>query len=260
VSDGAIHTRVEAPVGWLIIDRPDKRNAFTSAMWRDLPVKLKELEAHPDVRVILLRGEGMEAFSAGADIAAFHADVEAGTRPDGVDSVTVEAFLAVEHCAKPTVAVVHGVCFGGGCALALSADIRLASVEARFAITPAKIGLGYPYDGVRRAVEELGAANARYLLLTARAFDAKEAHAMGIVQEVHEGADLDEAATRLGHELAALAPKSIRAIKETVRQAQTAEPDLNLVDHYTRSCFDSADFAEGVRAFTEKRTPNFRGE
>ncbi len=154
----------EPPLGWLIFNRPEKLNAFNAAMWGAIPGALADLEADPEIRVVVVRGAGDRAFSAGADISEFDSVPNTG---DG-DGVSIfGAFDALAACAKPTVAMIHGVCMGGGCAAALSIDIRLASETAEFAITPARLGLGYSFEGIERAVQELGPANARYLFITA---------------------------------------------------------------------------------------------
>jgi enoyl-CoA hydratase/carnithine racemase len=256
-----IEVELESPLAWITINRPDKHNAFSTSMWEALVEAIHALEANSDVRVILLKGAGEKAFSAGADIDGFREKVDSeGDAPTKVDRPTESAFLVTERCKKPTISVITGICFGGGCAIALSTDFRLASDDSRFAITPVRLGLGYPFEGVRRAVEELGPSNARLVLMTARRFDAVEAKDLGIVHEVHGRDELMDAARKLGHELAANAPKSVATIKESVAQVMLpeSERDLANLDAMIKDCFDSEDFREGLRAFNEKRPPEFK--
>jgi enoyl-CoA hydratase/carnithine racemase len=261
VLDERIEVEVESPLAWITINRPEKHNSFATSMWEALIARLHELEENPDVRVILLKGAGEKAFSAGADIDGFREKVDSGDDPPTkVDKPTESAFVVTERCKKPTISVIQGICFGGGCAVALSTDFRLASDDSRFAITPVRLGLGYPFEGVRRAVEELGPSNARLVLMTARRFNAGEAKNLGIVHEVHPRENLIEAAKKLAMELAANAPKSVATIKESVAQVLLPESERNLehLDVMIKECFDSEDFREGLKAFNEKRPPEFK--
>lgn len=255
MSEAVVLIEKEPPLGWLIFNRPDKLNAFNAAMAQAIPEGLKELEDDPAIRVVIVRGAGEKAFSAGADISDFDPGGPAG---EGDGSLWA-AFRRFAECHKPTVAMIHGVCMGGGCAAALNIDIRLASEDARFAITPARLGLGYAFEGVERAVEELGPANARYLLITANRLNAEQALAMGLVQEVHPAAEIEAATRKLATQIAENAPRTIRAIRESVRQSvlDPAGRRSEVVEQLIRDCFESEDFKEGVRAFAEKRKPRF---
>lgn len=250
----------EPPLGWMIINRPEKMNAFTSAMWESVPGMLATLEEDPEIRVIVVRGAGERAFSAGADIHEFKDQREARKKSAVNTGATGAAFQAFENRAKPTVSMIRGICMGGGCAVALSTDIRVASTDSIFAITPARLGLAYPFGGFERAVSELGAANARYLFLTAKRIDAPRALAMGIVHELYEPEDFEEAAKAMALSIAENAPKTLRAIQESIRQAglPPGERDLEAIERLARECFESEDYQEGLRAFAEKRKPRFQ--
>lgn len=246
-------------IGWLIFNRPDKLNALNLEMWRAIPPAVQELEDDPDVRVILVRGADERAFAAGADISEFDRNRKDPRTAKEYDTINRAAFEALANCSKPTVAAIQGFCIGGGLAIALNIDIRLAGESARFAITPAKLGLGYPFTGVERVVQELGPAGARYVFLTAAQLEARKALELGIVQEVHPDGEVVTAATELGRAIAANAPITLRALKESIRQSTRAraERDIERTEGLIRACFDSADYAEGVKSFLEKRKPEF---
>ncbi|MDP7639934.1 MAG: enoyl-CoA hydratase-related protein [Candidatus Hydrogenedentes bacterium] len=258
--DSPILIRKEPPLGWMIINRSEKMNAFTSAMWESVPGLLDSLENDSEVRVIVVRGAGERAFSAGADIHEFK-DQRAARKESAVNTgATGAAFQAFENRGKPTVSMIRGICMGGGCAVALSTDIRVASSDSIFAITPARLGLAYPYGGIERAVSELGAAHARYLFLTAKRIGAEQALAMGIIHEMYEPEDFEEAAKTTALTVAENAPKTLRSIQESVRQAilPPEERDLKVLQRLARECFASKDYQEGLRAFAEKRKPRFQ--
>lgn len=257
--DDSLVIHVDGAVGWLTINRPAKFNALTQAMWARLPELLDELSANPAVRVIVIRGAGEHCFSAGADIAEFKARAESGEVDENALSPTSEAFDRIAECSTPTISMVHGHCFGGGCAIALATDIRVVSEDALFAITPAKLGLGYPFNGVERAVQELGPTHARYLLMTANRLNAADAFRIGLAHEVHPATKLEMATRALANTVASNAPKTIRAIRTSVAQAQLpeSERDLDLIATLIRECATSEDYQEGVRAFMEKRKPEF---
>lgn len=251
----------DPPLGWLIFNRPEKHNAFNAAMWEAIPRMLGALEDDPEVRVIIVRGAGERAFSAGADISEFKDELDAGDSPQENADTREPAFTRLARCEKPTIAMIHGICMGGGCALALNIDLRIASSDARFAITPARIGLGYPYSGIERAVRELGAPWTRYLFLTAGPVDAAKALEMGLVHEVHPPDELEEATKALALRIADNAPLTLRAIKESVKQSllDEAKRDVARADSLVKDCFESDDYREGLRAFAEKRKPQFKG-
>jgi enoyl-CoA hydratase len=259
MTDPLLLTSVEPPLGWLIFNRPDKLNALNLATWEALPGALAELERDDRVRVILIRGADERAFAAGADISEFEQNRKDPESAARYADANERAFAALRDSPKPTVAVIRGFCVGGGCAIALNIDIRIASSDAKFAITPARLGLGYAFSGIERAVQELGPASARYLFLTASHLSAARALELGLIQEVHEPDDILAAAERIGLTIAANAPHTLRAIKRSVLEAARApgERDHAEVERLINACFDSADYREGLRAFAEKRKPRF---
>ena len=262
MGDSVLLVEKEPPIGWLIFNRPEKLNALSTALWSAIPEGLAELEADPEIRVIVVRGAGERAFSAGADIGEFKNNdrTTEDQAPKENRGSLFHVLDGLAHCTKPTIAMIHGVCMGGGCAAALSIDLRVASEDAVFAITPARLGLGYSFEGIERAVQELGPANARYLLITAGTVDAQKALEMGLVQEVHAPDELESATRALAMRVAQNAPKTIRAVRESIRQSVLPPEDrqLEIVNGLIRECFESEDFKEGVRAFAEKRKPRFK--
>lgn len=248
----------EGTLAWLILNRPARRNAMTSAMWERLPELARELGQSPDVRVVLVRGAGAEAFSAGADIAQMQAQLaDPGALEITQQAVQIgqEAWARLE---RPTIAVIRGACTGGGCGLALCCDLRLATPESFFAIPPARLGLVYSLPDTRRLVDLVGPARAKEMLFTGRRVSAREALAWGLVNRLVPAAELEAQARELATGIAESAQSSVRAAKRIVDAiaagARQETPESRRL--YAES-FASAEFREGAAAFLEKRRPRF---
>lgn len=260
-SDSRIRVEVDAPVGRILVDHPERRNAVSLAMWRAIPEAVAALEARDDVRVILIAGAGELAFVSGADISEFATVRKDAATAAAYEAANAEAFAAVRNATKPTVAVIRGFCLGGGMGLAVACDLRLCSDDAVFGIPAARLGVGYPPDCMRDVVNAVGPARAKELFFTARRVTAAEALAMGFVTRTVPAADLAAQAATLAATIAATAPLTIRAAKAAIAHVvgDPAAADFARVQALTDACFDSADFAEGRSAFLEKREPTFRG-
>jgi enoyl-CoA hydratase len=248
------------PTATIVIDNKSRMNALTAAMWGQMPGLIAEAEGDPGVRVIILRGEGERAFSAGADISEFET-ARAGSSAIEYDALNDAAFNALSRCSKPTIAMIYGFCLGGGLGLALCTDIRFADEKSEFAIPAAKLGLGYNARWVRPLLAAIPPARAKEMLFTARRFKAEEALAMGLVNSLVPAAELQAKVGALADEIAANAPFTVRAAKLTIDTLirHPDNPDVSALDAAVDACFDSADYAEGRRAFLEKRKPRFEG-
>ncbi len=254
--------RREPPLGWILLNRPEVRNALDLRTWRQLAQSFASLEADPQIRVIIIRGVTAEAFVAGADISEFprlRSNPEQAREYEKAPGRVVEALI---RSAKPVIAMISGFCLGGGVQLALACDVKFAARKTRFGIPAARLGLAYPPQAVRMLVTTVGAAHARDILLSGRQFDADEALAMGLINRVFEPEVLEAETRNYALALARNAPLSIAAAKAAVAYACGLEgaADAAEVENMMWRSFDSQDYQEGVRAFLEKRAPNFVGK
>jgi enoyl-CoA hydratase/carnithine racemase len=249
-ADGAAH------IG---IDNRARRNAMTLGMWRSVGDLVARAAADDAVRVIVLRGAGGEAFCAGADISEF-AEVRTGDNVLRYGEAVAAAEQALAHVEKPTLAVIEGICFGGGMALAMSCDLRLAADNARFRIPAARLGLGYSYAAVAALAGKLGRDAVADILFTARILAAAEAGRLGIARVV-PAADLNAEAAETIAAIAENAPLTMRAVKRALVELGKPEShrDAARAEAAVAACFDSADYREGRTAFLEKRKPRFQG-
>jgi len=243
----------------VILDRASSRNAITLAMYEALPGIVADLDADPAVKVVVVRGAGDAACAAGADIKEFQQVRADSTSARSYNERVAAAETALAALSKPTVAMVHGFCIGGGCGLALACDLRLADDNARFGITPAKLGLVYSLESTKRLVDVVGPARAKWILMTGLQVPAEEALRIGLVERVVPATALEDETAQLVRLLGSRAQFSVRATKSIVGRiasGQTADDD-----HTTglrTSSFDTDDYAEGaVRAFLERREPAF---
>jgi enoyl-CoA hydratase/carnithine racemase len=243
-----------AGVARLTIANPAKRNALDREILDGLASRLPELDA----RCVVLTGEG-DIFSAGYDIGNLSPEHLAEEAADLLTHPFEAALAALDAVDVPVVAALTGHAFGGGLELALACDLRICATRARLAMPPARLGVVYSPTGLRRFVDAIGSARTRELFLTARAVDAAEALAWGLVNEVVE--DAAERSLALATEIAALSPLSLTGNKRVLRALiPPLDPALEAELHALRdAAFRSEDFAEGVRAFTEKRSPRWQG-
>ena len=253
-----IRVRRDGHVGTVTVSNPDKFNAMTVAMWQDLTRAIQELDTDDGVAVILLSGEGTQAFVSGADISQFESqrgDAEAQQRYGDIYDA---AYLAPVRAGKPVIAKIRGICMGGGLGLAAGCDLRICASDARFRMPAARLGLGYKPAGVERFVALVGVQNTLDLFLSARVFGAEDALRMGFVSRVVAPDELDSAVDALVANMADNAPLTMKAVKLSVNaflgtalreEAEAAADAANA----------SEDYREGVRAFGEKRKPVFRG-
>jgi len=252
---------VEGPVGHLVFNQPDKLNAVSLDMWAAIPTILDAFASDDAVKVVVVSGAGGKAFVSGADISEFaeqRTGIEATRRYEAISKAGPAALAGFP---KPTIARIAGYCIGGGLAVALSCDIRLASSDSRFGIPAARLGLGYDFPGIRKLVQLVGHAYAREIFFGARRYDAATALRMGLLNHVVEGDALDGEVTGLAHDIAANAPLTVRAAKLAIEAvlADESARDLGPVQDAIDRCFASADYVEGQAAFRERRTPVFRG-
>jgi enoyl-CoA hydratase/carnithine racemase len=247
-------------VATLVLNRPDSHNAIRLGMYEALPDLLKELDADPTIKVIVFRGAGTKAFASGADISEF-SEVRANKETaKSYNGRVAAAERAIEGTTKPTIAMIHGYCIGGGCGLALACDLRFADVRARFAITPAKLGLVYSLDSTKRLVDTVGASRAKWILMSGEQIKAERALQLGLVDELTaaDGDELEQLTYGFAEVMCSRAQFSVRAAKAIVGRVLGGQTED---DDETRSIrdssFDTEDYAEGVRAFLEKRPPQF---
>lgn len=260
-ADGAILASLtEVGIGQLLVNRPEKRNALTDQMWRALPAALDWLTLDQNARVVVIKGAGDRDFSAGADIGEFET-----LRRDAATARTYEAgnsaaFAAIRSCPVPVIAMIRGICFGGGFGIAAAADIRIADETARFAIPAARLGLAYPVDAVQDLVRALGDQRARYALFSAREFSALEAQETGCLLKLCPPDALEAEVGALAEAIAVAAPLSVRASKASIAaQSSALKGDQAKAATHADATFDSQDYAEGRKAFMEKRAPRFLG-
>jgi enoyl-CoA hydratase len=256
-----ILSRKSDGIGWLTFNNPERRNAMSLDMWQATGAVLEDFEQDPEIRVIVMTGAGGKAFVSGADISQFEDQRKNADQAEAYAKISEGAKKRMATMSKPLIAMINGFCIGGGLGVATTADIRIASDASHFGIPAAKLGLAYAFESLSKLVWLVGPAFAKEILFTGRRLNAEEALRIGLVNRVVPADQLEATVREMAMEIARNAPLTVRSAKITIDQAMrdADKRDMALVEESFRACFDSEDYANGRKAFMEKRTPTFIG-
>jgi enoyl-CoA hydratase/carnithine racemase len=244
-------------IATVTLNRPEKRNALNIALLDGMTNIFQRLETDPDVRVVVIRGEG-KAFCSGLDLRELSSRQAGDGDPEtGVTKV----FQQIERSRHPTIAMVQGDALAGGCELGLHCDLRVASEEARFGMPLARLGLVVPFPLGQKLVEIIGPAFTKQILFTGQPIDAKRAYEIGMIHQLVSASELEAATYTLARTIADNAPLSLSGMKATILRAISLRETIDYKDlaELANRARKSADAQEGVKAMLEKRKPLFRG-
>jgi len=253
--------RKDGAIGWVIFNNPEKRNAMSLEMSEATAVAMESYAKDPEVRVVILRGQGDKAFISGADISQFKERRSNAEQVKAAEAISERTNKAIRECPKPVIAMIRGYCMGGGLGTAVVCDLRIASDDSRFGVPAAKLGVGYRFNGIRRLSEVVGPQFTAEIFYTGRQFSAQEALQMGLINRMLPAAELEKYVLDYAATLAGNAPLTIAAVKRSLIELRKdpADRDLDLCQRMVDACFASEDYVEGRNAFMEKRKPAFKG-
>ena len=252
----------EGPIGHLVFNNPDKLNAISLDMWEGMGKGVKQLEADPEVKVIVLSGSGEKAFVAGADVSKYEEERMGENAQEHYAQTGWEAMMAVYHCSKTTIAAINGYCYGGGISVAVCCDLRIGSSTIQVAQPALRYGIGYRYKSLRLVVDVVGAAPTKELLLGGMVWDAEDCLRKGFVAKtLPAGQEFEDYVKKTAERIAVGAPLTARQCKFSINTIvqDPDKRDLDKNEELFLACYASEDYKEGVRAFAEKRKPVFKG-
>ena len=257
MSDG-VTLEKDGNIATVILSNPKRLNAMTPKMWHELKDRMDEASSDDNIRCVVLRGEGQN-FVSGADISVFEKERADGTQAREYGKRTHAAIASVRECRHPTIALIEGVCVGGGMEIASVCDIRICGTSSRFGITSNRLGLAYGHEELSDLIEICGRAFTLEILLEGRIFKAQEAEAKGFLHKVVADNDVADESFKRARHIASRAPLANRWHKAAILRLENPTP-VSAVDVDSGfDLFDSEDYREGVRAFMEKRTAQFKG-
>ena len=253
---------VRGAVGWIVFNQPAKKNAISGEMWAGIPPAMRGFDADPAVRCVAFRGAGTEAFAAGADISEFEKNRSQRSAVTRYDDLLDRVLHSIQDSRKPSLAMIHGFCLGGGLEIALACDLRYSGASGQFGIPAAKLGLAYNVEGHKRLLETVGHAHAREIMFLGRRYDAAQALAMGLVHAVMPDGELGVFVEKTLQTLCENAPLAIANSKTIIEEyvKSSGKPDARAMAAAISRAAKSSDYQEGRRAFMEKRKPRFTGK
>ncbi len=260
-ANGKMLAAIDADVGLITFNQPEKRNAVSVEMWAGLAAILDQFAADPDVKVVVLTGAGEKAFVSGADISQFDQLRGDADAQQEYDRLTSAGRATLAGFPKPMIAQIRGYCLGGGLNIAMQADIRIAAEGAEFGAPAAKIGNVYGLEMARTLVSLIGPAHARMMLYTGSRIGAAAAERIGLVNRVVSTKALAGTVADIAAAIAANAQLSVLTHKLVIGEAikDADKRDLGAVQRAVKACLDSEDYREGRTAFMQKRAPHFVG-
>ncbi|PLS18468.1 enoyl-CoA hydratase [Bacillus sp. M6-12] len=248
----------DGAIASLIINRPEKKNAFTLAMFENLPLLLDEIERDSSIKLLIIRGVDDTAFAAGADISEF---LEFRLSDEKAKEYNDKALYAVEKLyrfPKPTIALIRRLAIGGGLELALACDFRFASEDSLVGITAANLGIVYNLTSTKRLMDAVGPSKAKELLYTGKLVKAAEAKTLGLIDFLHQGDEIYEEMNNFAKQLSEKSSIALSGTKQVIQAIlDGAKEEDEYISKAVLESYNSDDYKEGIQAFLEKRKPRF---
>jgi enoyl-CoA hydratase/carnithine racemase len=256
--------KVEGKIITLVLNRPGKRNSLSPTLLLQLQQAMTKWGKESSARVVILRGAGSEAFSAGYDITQIPTSLNIKDHDkESPQEILQQALASIEDYPYPVIAMINGYCMGAGFELAATCDLRIASLSARFAVPPAKLGVLYSYSGTLKFINLVGLTHTKEILFTGRVFGVQKAKEIGFINEIVPGERLEEVTYQWAQEIAENAPLSLKGAKRIIAKCLSyqniSQENRSEIEALIRRCFLSEDLKEGQKAFLEKRKPCFQG-